>query len=191
MRPLSSGAVPVPTVERSCHERKAGERALIGYIIGAAIGGRLMRGRNGNWHNATTTVLASSAIALTAVVAVITVKPLTALNYWEGVIVAAGIAVLMGAHASVARYLAVTDMTTVVVTSTITAWAGETLWQSDSSRLLNRRVGAILAILVGISWAKPVTAAANAVLPADQTIVYNRTVPTSANWMRKTASPSP
>ena len=55
----------------------------------------------------------------------------------------------MGAQACTARFLAVKDMTTVVVTSTITALAGESFLHKGFARLVNRRLWAVLLIFAG------------------------------------------
>jgi hypothetical protein len=66
-----------------------------------------------------------------------------------GIAAAATIAVAMGAQASVARFLAVTDMTTVVVTSTITSYASETLFAGGLAWFTHRRLWAVMAIFAG------------------------------------------
>ena len=54
-----------------------------------------------------------------------------------------------GPLAALGGYLAVTDMTTVVVTSTLTAYAGETLFSPGFGWLRHRRFWAIFAIFAG------------------------------------------
>ena len=66
-----------------------------------------------------------------------------------GVAAAATIALVMGAQASIARFLAVTDMTTVVVTSTITSYASETLFMGGLAWFTHRRLWAVVAIFGG------------------------------------------
>ena len=62
---------------------------------------------------------------------------------------AAATAAVMGQQALVARALAVKDMTTVVVTSTLASLAGETWVAGGRGTLRNRRVGAIVTIFLG------------------------------------------
>jgi uncharacterized membrane protein YoaK (UPF0700 family) len=64
--------------------------------------------------------------------------------------VAAATAAAMGIQACVARKVAVADMTTVVVTSTLTSLAGET-WTGGGgwTSVWNRRMTAILSIMIG------------------------------------------
>jgi hypothetical protein len=65
------------------------------------------------------------------------------------VVIATAIAVVRGQQAMVARKLAVKDMTTVVVTSTLTSLAGETWVSGRSGAIVNRRFSAIVVIFLG------------------------------------------
>ena len=65
------------------------------------------------------------------------------------VIMATAIATVMGQQAVVARKLAVKDMTTVVVTSTLASLAGETWVRGISGAVVNRRFAAIAVIFLG------------------------------------------
>ena len=62
---------------------------------------------------------------------------------------AATTAAVMGSQAVVARAVAVADMTTVVVTSTLASLAGETWMRGGKGVVLNRRLGAIVVIFAG------------------------------------------
>jgi uncharacterized membrane protein YoaK (UPF0700 family) len=55
----------------------------------------------------------------------------------------------MGVQACVARKVAIADMTTVVVTSTLTSLAAETWTRGGREALWNRRLGAIVLIFLG------------------------------------------
>lgn len=63
--------------------------------------------------------------------------------------VAAATAAVMGNQAAVARRLAVPEMTTVVVTSTLTSLAGESFVRGGTGAVVNRRAGAIATIFLG------------------------------------------
>jgi uncharacterized membrane protein YoaK (UPF0700 family) len=63
--------------------------------------------------------------------------------------VAAATAAAMGMQACVARKVAIVDMTTVVVTSTLTSLAAETWTHGGRTTLRNRRFGAIATIFAG------------------------------------------
>jgi uncharacterized membrane protein YoaK (UPF0700 family) len=71
----------------------------------------------------------------------------------QQIIFAALTALVMGEQAAVARALAIRDMTTVVVTSTLTSLASESLVGHNIStwlgRIWNRRFGAIAIIFAG------------------------------------------
>ncbi|GAB5898566.1 YoaK family protein [Mycolicibacterium mageritense] len=122
--------------------------ALMGYVLGAAVGGQLVRGRSRGWSRIVTAVVGSNAAVLAGIATILLAVPGSARST-GGVVTAATIAVVMGAQASVARFLAVTDLTTVVVTSTITSYAGETLFAGGLSWFTHRRLWAVVAIFVG------------------------------------------
>ncbi len=122
--------------------------ALGGYVCGAAVVGRVLAGRPSTWNAAVTAVFTVNAGALVAAGIVLSVGHVTGSSI-PGVLIAATLAVLMGAQASAARALAVPDMTTVVVTSTLTAYAGETLFAPGFGWFRHRRFWAIAAIFAG------------------------------------------
>jgi hypothetical protein len=82
---------------------------------------------------------------------------LTAAAAWVGdhpapvvaIVMAAATAAVMGSQAVVARAVAVADMTTVVVTSTLASLAGETWTRGGKGVVFNRRLGAIVVIFAG------------------------------------------
>jgi uncharacterized membrane protein YoaK (UPF0700 family) len=122
--------------------------ALIGYVLGAAIVGRFIRGRDRGWSPAITAIICVNAAVL-AVVATVLLRVPTSGQSLVGIAAAATIAVVMGAQASTARFLAVTDMTTVVVTSTLTSYASETLFKGGLVWFTHRRLWAVVAIFAG------------------------------------------
>lgn len=121
--------------------------ALIGYVLGAALAGRLIRGRPRGWSRVITAIVCVNAVVLAAVATAL-LAPVSGPSP-AGIACAATIAVVMGAQASVARFLAVTDMTTVVVTSTITSYASETLFKGGLTWFTHRRLWAVVAIFAG------------------------------------------
>ncbi|MGV0851649.1 DUF1275 family protein [Mycolicibacterium phlei] len=126
--------------------------ALAAFTAAAWIAGLVLRRPRAEnppgWHHRVTVLLGLGALALTALTAIAVVvgdrppAPVAAA-------MAAATAATMGSQAVVARALAVTDMTTVVVTSTLAGLAGETWTRRDGSPLLNRRLGAIVVIFAG------------------------------------------
>lgn len=127
----------------------AGPLAALGaYVVGAAVAGRLLRGHKATWQPIITAILTCSACALTGMATVLAIFDVGGASA-AGIGIAACTAALMGAQAATARALAVSDMTTVVVTSTITAYASETLFGPRIGWLTHRRLWAIFAIFSG------------------------------------------
>ena len=122
--------------------------AVLAFMVGAYVAGRLLRGHEKTWHLRRTTGL---LVAGSAALACCTLVLVLADSHSEGVqiAVAATTAAVMGTQAAVARKLAVTDMTTVVVTSTLTQLAGESFMLGGRHSLANRRLAAILTIFLG------------------------------------------
>ncbi|WP_427018990.1 DUF1275 family protein [Pseudarthrobacter sp. P1] len=94
------------------------------------------------------TLAAGAALLAGISVAAFTAGP--APSHALSVAIAALIAAQMGSQACVARKVAVADMTTVVVTSTLASLAGESLaGRGPGRRLWNRRTAAIAVIFAG------------------------------------------
>ena len=123
--------------------------ALLGYVLGAAVGGRLIRGRPKGWSAAITATVCVNALILAIVASLLLLLPPSGGQSPAGIAAAATIALVMGVQASIARFLAVTDMTTVVVTSTITSYASETLFMGGLAWFTHRRLWAVVAIFGG------------------------------------------
>lgn len=122
--------------------------AFVAYMAGATAAGFLLRSNGARWTPRVTGVFAINAVVLTVTACLLAAdavrdQPFAVMG------IAASIALLMGAQAATARTLAVADMTTVVVTSTITAFASETLFQPGFAWLRHRRLWAIVAIFLG------------------------------------------
>lgn len=122
--------------------------ALACFTIAAWSAGLALRGRAGaGWNLRITALLTVGGLVLAglAVSAALDPNPGT-----TGQIVMAMLtAAVMGQQAMVARTLAVPDMTTVVVTSTLASLAGETWTRGWPGALVNRRVAAIVTIFLG------------------------------------------
>ncbi|MEV4127234.1 YoaK family protein [Nocardia sp. NPDC049707] len=122
--------------------------ALVAFAVGAFASGLLLRTSPPVWQLRTTALLGGGGVVLAVLVAVlITVGEHISANVQA--IVAACIAAVMGEQAAVARRLAIRDMTTVVVTSTLTTLAGESFVQGGRQAVWNRRAGAIALIFSG------------------------------------------
>jgi uncharacterized membrane protein YoaK (UPF0700 family) len=128
--------------------------ALGAFLLGAAIAGSTLQSSPKGWNRRVTLLLTAGCIALTGTAATsLIVEDVGRQSI--GVIVAAVIAMHMGSQALIARHLGVRDMTTVVITSTMTSLAGESLVGKQRPRLLNRRLGAVLAMFAGAAIGVP------------------------------------
>jgi len=122
--------------------------ALGAFLLGAAVAGFTLQSSPKGWNRRVTLLLTAGCIALTGTAAIsLIVEDVGRQSI--GVIVAAVIAMHMGSQALIARHLGVRDMTTVVITSTMTSLAGESLVGKQRPRFLNRRLGAVLAMFAG------------------------------------------
>lgn len=122
--------------------------ALGAFLLGAAVAGFTLQSSPKGWNRRVTLLLTAGCIALTGTAAISLIVENVG-RQSIGVIVAAVIAMHMGSQALIARHLGVRDMTTVVITSTMTSLAGESLVGKQRPRLLNRRLGAVLAMFAG------------------------------------------
>ncbi|MDF3339332.1 YoaK family protein [Mycolicibacterium septicum] len=123
--------------------------ALAGFTAGAFAAGLVLRSRPAaGWDTRITVLLGIGALTLVAITAAVVLAgdspPATG-----QVVIATAVAAVMGQQAMVARALAVKDMTTVVVTSTLASLAGETWPGGVRGALCNRRLAAILVIFLG------------------------------------------
>ena len=121
--------------------------ALLGFMAGAAAGGRVLRQRPAGWTGPTTWLLAGvgALMLLLAAVLLVAEKPSTAVVYT----VTGGLGAAMGLQAATARKVGVADVTTVVVTSTITALASDSRLGGGTGVAWARRLLAVVLILLG------------------------------------------
>ena len=122
--------------------------ALLSFMAGAAAGGRAMRGEAAGW-----TRRASHLISVVGLVFAVAAVMFAAGSVHEGSAVAysmtVGLAAAMGLQAAVARRIAVKDVTTVVVTSTITGLAADSRLGAGTGQPWMRRASAIALIGAG------------------------------------------
>ena len=122
--------------------------ALAGFVIGAAAGGRALRGADGGWTRRVTVLFSITALAeLVAGVGLLT--GLRAAERSVQLTVTAAVAAAMGLQAATARFLAVKDITTVVVTSTLTGLASDSVLGSNAGGGSGRRLAAVALITAG------------------------------------------
>lgn len=120
--------------------------ALVAFTLGAAVAGAVLRRQPSGW-NVRVTLLLSIGTAILIAAGVVLAAADTQPE-WIRIAIACAIAVQMGSQALVARFLAVKDMTTVVVTSTLASLAGESFFCSGN-RLWNRRLAAVVVLFCG------------------------------------------
>jgi uncharacterized membrane protein YoaK (UPF0700 family) len=117
-------------------------------MVGAAVAGRLLRDLAAGWSTRTTVVFAIVAAVLLAAGITMVVEADPAEPLLLTVTTALGFA--MGAQAGAARHIAVKDVTTVVVTSTITGFAADSVFGARIEKHpWRRRAGAIVLIGAG------------------------------------------
>ena len=122
--------------------------ALVGFMGGAVVGGRALRGRPHDWGVRVTGlfVIAGLMIVACGVVLVLIDKSPTSPTT-VGLTTVLGMA--MGVQASAARHLGVKDVTTVVVTSTITGLSADSRLAGGAGTGWARRLLAVALILAG------------------------------------------
>lgn len=121
--------------------------ALGGFMAGAALGGRALRRAPDGWSRRTTTLLALVGLVIGALAVLILLDE--RLDRPVALTVTALLGGAMGLQAAVARFIAVKDVTTVVVTSTITGLAADSVLGSGQGTGSARRTAAVLMILAG------------------------------------------
>jgi uncharacterized membrane protein YoaK (UPF0700 family) len=121
--------------------------ALVCFLIGAAVAGRVLRTSLPGWNRGCTGALAGIGLvlAVTALgMAVIGVGG-TGLR----ALMASSLALAMGVQAATARHLAVKDVTTVVVTSTLTGLAADSRLGAARGQRALRRGAAVTLLIAG------------------------------------------
>jgi len=121
--------------------------ALGGFCAGIAIAGAAYRGRAKGWRVTTTVLLVAVGLVLLLGAGML-FGGLHRLEGWS-VAVTAILGGAMGMQAGVARHIAVTDVTTVVVTSTLVALIFESTAAGGRVTRWARRVTAVALLLAG------------------------------------------
>ena len=121
--------------------------ALVGFMGGAALGGRVLRRATAGWSRRTTVLLALVGAVILALGVVVLVDEELAEPVALTTTTLLGAA--MGLQAATARFIAVKDVTTVVVTSTITGLAADSVLGSGRRGGSARRIAAVVLILAG------------------------------------------
>jgi uncharacterized membrane protein YoaK (UPF0700 family) len=122
--------------------------ALAFFMLGAAGAGRVLRRAPEGWSHRTSRVFLIQALGLWSLVVFAGVAPVQG-DETYGSIVTSALALLMGTQAATAKRLKVAEITTVVVTSTITGLASDSRLAGGKSAFWARRALAIGLIMLG------------------------------------------
>ncbi len=121
--------------------------ALLAYVAGAGVAGYAFRNHAAGWHRTTTGLFAGvgAGVLVASVVASLVGEP----RGWHLLVIVAVLGLSMGTQAATARHLSVKDLTTTVVTSTLTGLAADYFQDAHGREAWVRRVSAVLALGAG------------------------------------------
>lgn len=122
--------------------------ALFAFMAGAVAGGRTLRRESTGWNTRTSWSFTAVAVVLVGLTAATAIAGGVPPKPWETVVTTV-LAAAMGFQAAIARHLAVKDVTTVVVTSTITGLAADSRLAGGGGQPWRRRAAAIVLIALG------------------------------------------
>ncbi|UXN32619.1 YoaK family protein [Glutamicibacter sp. M10] len=122
--------------------------ALAGFVVGAMIGGRVLKRELAGWNRRTTLLIAVVGVCL-ALTSLALFLDLHQASDVVALLITGFIAASMGLQAATARHLGVKDVTTVVVTSTLTGLAADSPLGGGSGKFWQRRLLAVVLILAG------------------------------------------
>jgi uncharacterized membrane protein YoaK (UPF0700 family) len=122
--------------------------ALVGFLAGAALGGRALKGARPGWSRRTTLLIALVGLAVLALGVALAVVG-EEVGRAGQLTITTLLGAAMGLQAATARFIAVKDVTTVVVTSTITGLAADSVLGNGEGGGSGRRLAAVVLILAG------------------------------------------
>nr|WP_240674821.1 YoaK family protein [Cellulomonas endophytica] len=122
--------------------------ALGGFLLGAALGGRVLARTAPGWGTRSTSTFAATGVLALGLGAGALAAPPEEGTGWAFALTTV-LATAMGLQAAAARKLAVKDVTTVVVTSTLTGLAADSRLAGGSGEGWARRGLAVVLILLG------------------------------------------
>lgn len=122
--------------------------ALFAFMLGAVIGGRILRPLESGWSNRSTWTFFAVGVVILGLGIALFLTHGAPPDPWEYVITVL-LAGSMGLQAATARHIAVKDVTTVVVTSTITGFAADSRLAGGKGQPWFRRGAAIVLIAAG------------------------------------------
>lgn len=124
--------------------------ALAAFVVGAIVAGAMLRRAASGWTRHATLMLGGVAAFLAAAIIPAVLSPLHE-PLGPMLIATALMGLAMGGQAGVARHIAVADVTTVVVTSTLVALAFESRLGKNRKQRWFRRIAAVVALGLGAS----------------------------------------
>jgi uncharacterized membrane protein YoaK (UPF0700 family) len=122
--------------------------SLLAFLVGSAVGGALGR-RLGDKHPRHISIALTIEIVLIAICAVVTAVATVHRNAFSGDAVIALLAFAMGVRNATVRRLAVPDLTTTVLTMTLTGLAADSRLAGGDGVGTERRVVAVVAMFAG------------------------------------------
>ncbi len=154
--------------------------ALAAFLCGALAGGRIAvrRGRHRGAHLAATTSVSGSLLVLATILAAAEGDPRSHLARY---LLIAMLAVAMGAQNAMARRLAVTDLTTTVLTLTLTGVAADSRLAGGRGGRPSRRLLAVSAMLAGAIIGALLVLRVDVVLPVALAALVTETVAITAS----------
>lgn len=122
--------------------------SLLAFLVGSGIGGVLAR-RHAATHHVHFRIAISIEVGLLAVITIFVAIKTPHIGAFSGYAVIALLALAMGVRNATVRRIAVPDLTTTVLTMTLTGLAAESRLAGGDGRGSTRRVLAVATMLVG------------------------------------------
>jgi uncharacterized membrane protein YoaK (UPF0700 family) len=121
--------------------------SLLVFLVGAAAGGRISQ--HVSLRSRLLAIAICSEVLFVGAAAIVACLASTVASGWGRYTVIAILAFAMGIRNAVIRRLAIPDMTTTVLTQTLTGLASDSLFAGGTSIRAGRRSGAVIAMLAG------------------------------------------
>ena len=121
--------------------------ALVLFMAGAAVSGRVLKGRPAGWSERNTVLFGFVGVIL--LLAALVALLVSERPEWVNLTLTGALGLAMGMQAGAARHIGVADVTTVVVTSTIVGLAFDSVFGGGGNKNWARRVLAVVLIGAG------------------------------------------
>jgi uncharacterized membrane protein YoaK (UPF0700 family) len=130
-----------------------GGLALLAFIVGAVVGGRLVRGTiGGQTYRWVSAALIAEGGLLSAAAVIVSANALNLSNHAEMYTTIVLLGAAMGIRAAAVRRLAIPDLVTIVLTQTTAALAAESFLAGGRNARWKWRVGSIAAMIAGAAF---------------------------------------